>query len=69
MAPYSTYKRHSTTKYENKEEDDDEKEVRQPCLKHRIHKDKKTLSSSLAQGVKSYVHKPPGRKPNILYVY
>ena len=71
MAPYSTHKRHSTlTKYEDEEEDDnDEQEVRQPSHKHRIHKDKKTSSSSLAQRGKGYVHKPPGCKPNILYVY
>ena len=70
MAPYSTHKRHSIpTKYEDEEEDDDEEEVRQPSHKHRIHKDKKTSSSSLAQGGKGFVHKPPGRKPNILYVY
>ena len=71
VAPYSTHKRHSTpTKYEDEEEDDDdEKEVRQPSHKHQIHKDKKTSFSSLAQGGKGYVHKPPGRKPNILYVH
>ena len=70
MAPYSTHNSHSTpTTYENEEEDDNEEEVCQPSHKHRIHKDKKTLSSSLAQGGKGYVHKPPGRKPNILYIY
>ena len=71
VAPYSTYKSHSTpTKYEDEEEeDDDENEVRQPSLKHRIHIDKTTSFSSLAKGGKGYVRKPPGRKPNILYVY
>ena len=71
VAPYSTQKRHYTpTKYEDEEEDDnDEKEFRQPSLKHQIHKVKKTSSSSLVQRGKGYVHKPPGRKPNILYVY
>ena len=46
VASYSTHKRHSTpTKYEDEEEnDDDEKEIRQPSLKHRIYKDKKTSS-------------------------
>ena len=40
VAPYSTHKRHSTpTKYED-EDKDDEEEIRQPSLKHRIHKDK-----------------------------
>ena len=70
VAPYNTHKRHSTpTKYEDEDEDDDEEEVRQPSHKHWIQKDKKTSSSSLAQGGKGYVYKPPGRKPNILYVY
>ena len=71
VAPYSTKQRNfKPTKYEDEEVDDnDEKEVRQPSHKHQIHKDKKTSSSSLAQGGKGYVHKPPGRKPNILYVY
>ena len=64
--PYSTHQRHSTpTKYE--EEDDEE--VHPPSYKHRVHKDKKTSSSILAHGGKGYVHKPPGRKPNILLVY
>ena len=70
MAPYSTHQRHSTTtKYEDEEKDDDEEDVRPPSDKHRVHKDKKTSSSSLPQGGKGYVHKPPGRKPNILNVY
>ena len=70
VAPYSTHQRHSIpTKYEDEEEDDNEEEVRPASHKHRVNKDKKTSSSSLPQGGKSYVHKPPERKPNILYVY
>ena len=70
VAFHRTHQRHSTlTKYEDEEEDDDEEEVRPPICKHRVQKDKKTSSSSLPQKGKSYVHKPPGRKPNILYVY
>ena len=55
--------------YENEEEDNDEEKLRPPSHKHRIHKDKQTSSSSLAQGGKAYFHKPPGSKPNILYFY
>ena len=67
MAPYSTYQRHSKpTRYEDEEEDDDNEDVRLPSHKHRVHKDKKTSSSSLPQKGKGYVHKLPGRKPNIL---
>ena len=67
VAPYSTHQRHSTaTKYVNDKEEED---VRPPSHKHRVHKDKKTSSSSLPQGGKGYVHKSPGRKPNILHVY
>ena len=70
VAHYSTHQRHSTpTKSEDVEEDDNVEEVRQPSHKHRVHKDKKTSSSSLPQGGKGYVHKPPWRKLNILYVY
>ena len=71
VAPYSSHQRHSTlTKYEDVEEDDDDNEdLRQPSHKHRVNKDKKTSSSSMPQKGKGYVHKPPGRKPNILYVY
>ena len=70
MAPYSTHQRHSTpTKYEDEKEDDEEKDLRPPSYKYRVNKDKKTSSSSLPQNRKGYVHKPPGRKPNILYVY
>ena len=70
VAPYSTHQRYSTpTKYEYEEEDDDEEEVRPPSHKHCINKDKKTSSSSLPQGGKGYVHKPPGCKLNVLYVY
>ena len=43
VAPYSTYQRNSTPiKYEDEEEDDDEKDVRPPSHKHRVNKDKKT---------------------------
>ena len=67
VAPYSTFQRHSKpTKYDNEEEDDDEEEVHPPSHKHRVNQDKKTSSSSLPQKGKVYVHKPPGRKPNIL---
>ena len=67
VAPSSIHQRHSTpTMYEDEEEDDDEEEVRPPSHKHRVNKDKNTSSSSLPQGGKGYVHKPPGRKPNIL---
>ena len=69
VAPKSTHQRHSTlTKYEDKEEDDNEEEVRPLSHKHRVNKDKKTSSSSLSQRGIGYVHKLPGRKPNILYV-
>ena len=51
------------------EEDDDAEDVRPPSHKHRVNIYKKTLSSSLPQKEKGYVHKPPGRKPNILYFY
>ena len=70
VAPYSTHERHSTpTKYEDEEEDDNKEEVRPPHHKHRVNKDTKISFSSLPQEGKGYVHKPPGRKPNILYVY
>ena len=70
LAPYSTHQRHSTpTKYEDEEEDDDEEDVHPPSHKHRVNKNKKTLSSSLPQKGKGYVYKPPGCKPNILNVY
>ena len=70
VAPYSTHQRHSTsTKYEDEEEDDDEEDVRPPSHKHRVNKDNKTSSLSLPKKGKGYVHKPPGRKPKILYVY
>ena len=70
VAPYSTLHLYSTpTKYEDEEEDDDEEDVRPPSHKHRVNKEKKTLSSSFLQKWKGYVHKPPWRKLNILYVY
>ena len=70
VAPYITHQRHLTqTKCEDEEEDDVEEDVRPPSHKHRVNKDKKTSSSSLPQKWKGYVHKPPGGKPNIFYVY
>ena len=70
VTPYSTHQRHSTpTRYEDEEEDDDDEDVRPQSHKHRVNKDKKTSSSSSPQKGKGYVYKPPGRKPNILYVY
>ena len=70
VAPYITHHRHWTpTKYEDKEEDDDEENVRQPSHMQRVNKDKKTSSSSLPQKGKGYVHEPFERKPNILYFY
>ena len=70
VAPYSTHQRHSTlTTYKDEEEENNEKEVLLPRHKHQVHKNKKTSSSSLPQGGKGYVHKPHGRKPNILYFY
>ena len=70
VAPYSTHQRHPTpTRYKDEEEDDDDEDVRPPSHKHRVNKDSKTSFSRLPQKIKGYVHKPPGRKPNILYVY
>ena len=61
VAPYSTDQRHSTpTKYKDKEEDVDEKEVRPPSYKHQVHKDKKTSSSSLPQEGRSMFTCHPG---------
>ena len=70
VEPYSTHQRHSTpTRYEDEEEYDDKEDIRPPSHRHRVNQDKKTSSSSLPQNGKGYVHKPPGRKPNNLYVY
>ena len=70
VTPDSTHQRHSTpTKYKDEEDDDNEEEVRPPSFKHRVNNDKKTSSSSLPQRGKGYVHKPVGRKFNILYIY
>ena len=70
VTPYSTHQRHSTpTKYKNEEKDDDDDNLRPPNDKHRVYEYKKTSASSLLQKGKTNVHKPPGRKPNILYVY
>ena len=71
MAPYGAVQRHSTpAKYEHEKLGDDEdiekEEVRPPSPKQPSQKSKKR--SSLQEG-KGFIHKPPGRKPNILYVY
>ena len=71
MAPYGAVQLNSTpVKYEheqvNEEEDTEKEEVRPPSPKQPSHKTKKR--SSLQEG-KGFIHKPPGRKPNILYVY
>ena len=43
VSPYSTHQRNSTlTRYEDKEEDDDDENVRQPSHKHRVNKDNET---------------------------
>ena len=47
MVPYSTHQRHLTpTKYEDKEDDEDEEDILQPSNKHQVYKDKKTSPSS-----------------------
>ena len=49
VSPYSSYQRHlKPTKYEYKNKDDDEEDVRLPSLKHRVHKDKKNIIFKLA---------------------
>ena len=60
MALISAHQRHLTpTKYEDYKEDDDE-EVRPQSHIHRIHEDKKTSFSSLAQKVKALFTSHPG---------
>ena len=71
VAPYSALQRHSTPlHYEheklNEEEDIEKEEVRPPSPKQPSQKAKKRSS---LQEEKGFIHKPPGRKPNILYVY
>ena len=71
VAPYGAVQRHSTpVKYEHEKLGDDEdiekEEVRPPSPKQPSKKSKKR--SSLQEG-KGFIHKPAGRKPNILYVY
>ena len=74
MAPYGAVQRHSTlvtyehekVDEENKEDDEKEK-VRPPSFKQPSQK--KTKKRSSQQEEKGFIHKPPGRKPNILYVY
>ena len=66
VAPYSVVQRNSTpVEYEHgkvdEEEDIEKEEVRPPSQK-----DKKR---SLLQEWNGFIHKPPERKPNILYVY
>ena len=65
MAPYGAVQRHSTP-VEYEAEDIEKAEVRPPSPKQPSQKAKKR--SSLKEG-KGFIHKPPGRKPNILYVY
>lgn len=71
VALYITLQRKSTlTMYEDDKEDDmEEEQVGQLSHKLRINETKKTLSSGLPQEGKCYVHKPHGRKLNILYLY
>ena len=70
VASFSTHQRYSTpTTYKDKKEDNNGNQVRLSSHKHQIHKEQKTFSSSLPLTGNGYVHKPPGRKPNILYVY
>ena len=71
VAPYSAVQRYSTpVKYEHdkldEEEDLEKEEVSLPSPKQSSQKAKKR--SSLQEG-KGFIHKPFGRKPNILYVY
>ena len=65
VAPYSAVQRHSTP-VEYEAEDIEREEVRQPSPKQQSQKAKKR--SSVQEG-KGFIHKPPGCKPNILYVY
>ena len=70
MAHYSTHQRHSIpTKYEDKEDDDEEEDGRPPIHKHRFNKYNKTSISSMPKKIKGYVYKPLWRKLNILNVY
>ena len=71
VAPYGAVQRHSTpVKYEhgqvNEEEDTEKEEVRPPSPKQPSHKAK---TRSFLQERQGFIHKPPGRKPNILYGY
>ena len=70
VAPYGAVQRHSTfVKYAhgqvNEEEDTEKEEVRPPSPKQPSHKAKKR---SFLQDGQEFIHKPPGRKPNILFV-
>ena len=71
VGPYGALQRHSTpVKYEhekvNEEKDIEKDKVRPPSSKQPSQKAKKRSSLHKEKG---YIHKPPGRKPNILYVY
>ena len=71
VAPYGAVQRHSKpVEYEHDKvdetEDIEKEKVRPPSPKQPSQKAKKT--PSLQKG-KGFIHKPPGRKPNILYVY
>ena len=65
VAPYGAEQRHSTP-VEYEAEDIEKEEVLPQCPKQPSQKTKK--KSSLQEG-KGFIHKPPGRKLNILYVY
>ena len=72
-APYGAVQRHTTfVKYEHEkvdeenEEDDEKEEVRLLSPKQQLKNAKR--KSRLQEG-KRFIHKPPGRKPTILYVY
>ena len=71
MVPYIAVQRHSTpVEYEhdkvNETEDTEKEEVRPPSPKQQTQQAKKRSS---LQEEKEFIHKPLGRKPNILYVY
>ena len=66
VAPYGAVQRNSTpAEYEHEkvdeEEDIEKEEVCPPS--------QKAKKRSLLQEGKGFIHKPPGRKPNIFYVY
>ena len=71
VALYRTYHRYSTTTiYIDKKGFNNREKVCLQSHKHQVHKNKKTLFSSLPREGKSYVDKQPGRKPNIfMFIY